>query len=61
MFSNAIFDAWDKIKDDISILQDNITDRLDALGFDNETYKDGSNQEIEKILALANTLAAIHF
>ena len=56
MSTQEIADAWDNIKYGIAILVEAARNRLEALGFDDEDYEDGSNAEIDQLLELHEQL-----
>lgn len=56
MSTQEIDDAWDNFKYGIAILVEATRNRLEALGFNDEDYENGSNEEIDHLLELHEQL-----
>ena len=56
MSSDEIDNAFSNIAYAVSILKNACYNRLEELGYDEDTYEDGSNDNIEHILEVVNKL-----
>lgn len=60
MTTEEIFEAWDDILNYAAITLEAVKNRLEDLGFDDDEYEDGSNDEIEKLLEMRDTIDSVY-
>lgn len=59
MTTEEIDSAYEEIKFNIADLNEEVNFRLEELGFDEDSYEEGSDEEIERLLEIWNELDAI--
>ena len=61
MSTDEIYEAWDLIGSYLSDIHEAVDNRLDELNYDEDAYEDGSNEEIERLLDMRDTISNTSF
>lgn len=59
MTTEEISEAWDEVVSYASTILEAVNNRLGELNYDEDSYRYGSNKEIEKLLEMRDTLETV--